>query len=72
MLTSQLFFPDDYTDAVYAAAPYARFGTARTPPTPQDGIAGDPKTEGTLLAVRDADTGRGAGTLALLNLGVAA
>ena len=71
VLTSQLFFPDDYTDTVYAAAPYARFGTPDTR-NADDGIAGDPTTEGTLLTVRGADTGHGPGTLALLNLGVAA
>ena len=71
VLTSQLFFPDDYTDTVYTEAPYARFGTPDTR-NADDGIAGDPATEGTLLTVRSADTGRGQGTLALLNLGVAA
>ena len=71
VLTSQLFFPDDYTDTVYATAPYARFGTPDTR-NADDGIAGDPTTEGTLLTVRAADTGRGQGTLALLNLGVSA
>lgn len=71
VLTSQLFFPDDYTDAVYASAPYARFGTPDTR-NRDDSIAGDPTTEGTLVTVRDADTDRGAGTLALLNLGVSA
>jgi protocatechuate 3,4-dioxygenase beta subunit len=71
VLTSQLFFPDGYTDAVYASAPYAQFGTPDTR-NADDSIAGDPKTEGTLLAVRDSGTDRGAGTLALLNLGVSA
>jgi protocatechuate 3,4-dioxygenase beta subunit len=70
-LTSQLFFPDDYTDTVYAAAPYAQFGVPDTR-NDQDGIAGDPTTEGTLLSVRAADTGRGAGTLALVSLGISA
>jgi hypothetical protein len=71
VLTSQLFFPDDYTDAVYASAPYARFGTPDTR-NADDGIAGDPTTEGTLVTVRDAQTDGGAGTLALVNLGVSA
>jgi protocatechuate 3,4-dioxygenase beta subunit len=71
VLTSQLFFPDHYTDAVYASAPYAQFGTPDTR-NADDSIAGDPTAEGTLVAVRDAETGRGAGTLALLNLGVSA
>ena len=71
VLTSQLFFPDDYTDTVYAAAPYAQFGLPDTR-NDEDGIAGDPTTEGTLLTVRAADTGRGAGTLALVNLGISA
>jgi protocatechuate 3,4-dioxygenase beta subunit len=71
VLTSQLFFPDDYTESVYAAAPYAQFGTPDTR-NDQDSIAGHPTTEGTPLSVRAADTGRGPGTLALLNLGVAA
>lgn len=71
VLTSQVFFPDDYTDGVYAAAPYAQFGTPDTR-NADDGIAGDPSAEGTLLAVRTTDTGRGDGALALVNLGVAA
>jgi protocatechuate 3,4-dioxygenase beta subunit len=71
VLTSQLFFPDDYTDAVYASAPYAGFGAPDTR-NADDSIAGDPKNEGTLLAVRAADTGRGSGTLGLLNLGISA
>jgi protocatechuate 3,4-dioxygenase beta subunit len=71
LLTSQLFFPDDYTAAVHADPPYRPFGPPDTT-NAQDGIAGDPEGEGTLLAVRDAPTGRGAGTVGLVNLGVAA
>ena len=70
-LTSQLFFPDAYTESVYASAPYARFGNPDTP-NAQDSIAGDPAAEGTLLAVSRGETGRGPGTVGLLNLGVAA
>ena len=71
VLTSQLFFPDGYTDAVYRGAPYARFGTPDTT-NAQDSIAGDPAAEGTMLTVHDAETENGPGTLGLLNLGVAA
>jgi protocatechuate 3,4-dioxygenase beta subunit len=70
VLTSQLFFPDAYTDAVYASAPYARFGLPDTR-NAQDSIAGDPAAEGTLATVRDAVTENGPGTLALLNVGLA-
>jgi protocatechuate 3,4-dioxygenase beta subunit len=71
VLTSQVFFPDGYTDAVYRAAPYVRFGTPDTT-NAQDSIAGDPAADGTMLHVRDADTDRGTGTLGVLNLGIAA
>lgn len=67
--TSQMFFDGAYTDTVYRAAPYARFGSPDTT-NEQDGIAGNVTTNGTLLALRDAPTRTGPGTLALLNLGV--
>jgi protocatechuate 3,4-dioxygenase beta subunit len=69
VLTSQMFFDEDYTAKVYGSAPYQQFGLPDTSNT-QDSIAGNPQTEGTLLRPRDAKTAKGAGTLALLNLGV--
>ncbi len=69
VLTSQMFFDGDYTAGVYAAAPYAEFGLPDTSNS-ADNIAGNPAAEGTLLHTSAADTTRGAGTLALLNLGI--
>jgi protocatechuate 3,4-dioxygenase beta subunit len=69
VLTSQVFFDADYTAAVYSAAPYAQFGLPDTS-NASDSIAGDPKAEGTLLHTVAGETSKGAGTLALLNLGV--
>jgi protocatechuate 3,4-dioxygenase beta subunit len=70
VLTSQLFFDEDYTAGVHADEPYAEFGPPDTS-NAEDRIAGDPQREGTLLALRAADTAGGAGTLALVNLGIA-
>jgi protocatechuate 3,4-dioxygenase beta subunit len=69
VLTSQMFFDEDYTARVYSAAPYAEFGLPDTS-NAQDRIAGDPATQGTLLAASAAMTHAGLGTLGLLNLGV--
>lgn len=69
--TSQLFFTDVYTKGVYADAPYAQFGLPDTS-NAQDSIAGDVTTNGTLLTTTRAQTSGGAGTQALLNLGVPA
>ncbi len=69
-LTSQLFFDDAYTAAVYAAPPYAEFGPADTPNS-ADRIAGDALTSGGLLTLTAGLTATGAGTVALTNLGVA-
>jgi hypothetical protein len=69
VLTSQLFFDEDYTASVYADAPYAENGLPDTS-NASDAIAGDPAAEGTLLHLAAADTASGGGTLALLNLGI--
>lgn len=69
--TSQLFFDPEYLESVYASAPYAEFGSADTS-LAEDNIAGDPASEGTVLVTAAADTSKGRGTLALLNLGIEA
>ncbi len=69
VLTSQMFFDEAYTASVYGAAPYDEFGLPDTS-NAQDGIAGDPAGQGTLLVTTAADTSAGPGTLALLNLGI--
>lgn len=69
VLTSQVFFADDFLTEVYASAPYAEFGPPDTP-LARDGIAGDATGEGTILHTTTAVTSAGPGTLALLNLGV--
>jgi protocatechuate 3,4-dioxygenase beta subunit len=68
-LTSQLFFDDDYTAAVYADAPYAEFGLPNVL-TGADGIAGNAAAEGTILTPSRGDTANGPGSIALHNLGV--
>jgi protocatechuate 3,4-dioxygenase beta subunit len=70
VLTSQMFFDADYTASVYSGAPYDEFGLPDTS-NEADNIAGDTKAEGTLLHTSAGDTAKGAGTLALLNLGIA-
>jgi protocatechuate 3,4-dioxygenase beta subunit len=69
VLTSQMFFDEDDTAQVYRDAPYAQYGLPDTSNS-RDRIAGDPTSEGTLLATTAGETSRGAGTLALLNLGI--
>lgn len=69
VLTSQLYFDEDHTASVHAEEPYAEFGLPDTS-NAADAIAGDPASEGTLLALRGAETSAGPGTLALLNLGL--
>ena len=70
VLTSQLYFPEGRTAEVFGQAPYAEFGLPDTS-NEDDSIAGDPGSEGTLLATTAAGTAHGPGTLALANLGVA-
>ena len=70
VLTSQLFFDDAYTATVYSADPYAEFGTPDTP-TASDGIAGDARSEGTVLTTTAAETSLGSGSIGLHNLAVA-
>jgi protocatechuate 3,4-dioxygenase beta subunit len=69
VMTSQMFFDADYTAGVYADAPYAEFGLPDTS-NEADRIAGNPQAEGTLLHTSAGATSRGAGTIALLNLGI--
>lgn len=67
VLTSQLYFDDAYTAAVYETGAYAEFGQADTT-NASDGIAG---TNPALLMLQPSETAAGTGTLALLNLGLA-
>lgn len=69
VLTSQLYFDEAYTESVFAAAPYDEFGPPDTS-NAADSIAGDPSSDGTLLAPVAAETANGSGSLALLNLGI--
>ena len=69
VLTSQLYFDEGHTDAVYGAEPYAEFGPPDTSWS-SDGIARDPATDGSGITLVDAMTSNGAGTLGLVNLGV--
>jgi protocatechuate 3,4-dioxygenase beta subunit len=69
VLTSQVYFDDGVVDEVVAEAPYAEFGPPDTP-LAEDGIAGDPAGDGTIMHTAAGDTAAGAGTVALLNLGI--
>jgi protocatechuate 3,4-dioxygenase beta subunit len=69
VLTSQLFFDAGQLAAIYSEEAYADNGLPDTS-NEQDGIAGDPEAEGTLLALAAGATTRGEGSVALLNLGV--
>jgi len=71
VLTSQLFFDDEYTDQIYAEAPYAEFGGPDTP-NDRDNIAGPAIATGGLLTVTAGPTAGGQGTVALTNLGASA
>ncbi len=70
VLTSQLYFDDDYTARVLAEDPYAEFGPPDTTNS-QDGIAGDVASDGTLLHLAAGATRAGEGTVALVNVGIA-
>ena len=63
-------FDDGCSDVVYATGAYGEFGPADTS-NATDGLAGDPASEGTLLALTSAETAAGTGTQALINLGIA-
>jgi protocatechuate 3,4-dioxygenase beta subunit len=63
--TTQLYFPEEWTDRVHAQAPYAAHGTRDTR-NEDDFIAGDPAAGGNLVAA-SAD---GTGTLGLVVLGI--
>lgn len=69
--TTQLYFDDAATEAVLTTGPYAEFGLPGTT-NADDGFAGDVAESGLLLVTTTAETSAGAGTLALLNLGVRA
>ena len=70
VLTTQLYFPDDVSDSVYAAAPYRDRGERDTR-NAEDGIAGgDLVGDGVLLSIRSHESTRGSGSLGLVLVGV--
>lgn len=69
VLTSQVYFDEAHLARVYEAAPYREFGPPDTS-NEDDGIAGDPRADATMLHTTAAETSAGPGTLALLNLGI--
>jgi len=69
VLTTQLYFDAEQLMPVYEEAAYADNGPPDTS-NESDGVAGDPESEGTLLALVEGVTTRGAGSVALLNLGI--
>jgi hypothetical protein len=71
VVTTQLYFDDAATEAVLTTGPYAEFGPPGTT-NAEDGFAGDAAESGLLLVTTTAETTAGAGTLALLNIGVRA
>ena len=71
VLTSQLYFDEAYTEQVLATGVYAEFGPPDTTWS-SDRIVGDPRTDGSEIALQPADTTLGTGSLGLANLGVTA
>jgi len=69
VFTGQLYFADEYTASVYRDGPYRANGLPDTN-NEADGLAGPTLTTGGLLDLRPIDTDRGAGTQALVNLGI--
>lgn len=65
VLTTQLYFDEDRTAEVFAAAPYAAHGSPDTT-IAADTIAGDPRAQGNLLTT----TPDGDGTIGLVVIGV--
>lgn len=68
--TGQLYLDEAYTEAVYASGVYTEFGSPDTS-WDDDAIAGDPVAEGSAMTVAAGETVIGAGTLGLINVGVA-
>lgn len=71
LLTTQLYFDEAYTETVYGAGEYTRFGLPDTG-WANDRIIGDPATDGSGIVLAAAPTSLGDGTLGLVNLGVEA
>ena len=71
VLTTQLYFDEAYTAQVYVDAPYAEFGLPDTSWS-SDGLIGDPSSDGSGITLTAGATGRGQGTLGLINIGVTA
>jgi uncharacterized membrane protein YgcG len=69
VLTSQLFFDDEYSADIFTTGEYESNGQPNTL-TGDDSFAGNAEAEGTLLSLSAAETDQGAGTLGLLNLGI--
>lgn len=69
VLTTQLYFDEGYTEAVFDVEPYVEFG----PPDTMwldDPIAEDPIVDGSAITLTAAMTTNGEGTLGLINLGL--
>lgn len=68
-LTTQLYFDEAYTASVHATGEYAQFGPPDTG-WDDDGLIGDPSSDGTAIVLTAAPTSLGDGTLGLVNLGI--
>ena len=68
--TTQLYFDEAYTASVYEEEPYAAFGSPDTG-WDDDGLIGRPDRDGSAITLAAGPTHLGAGTLGLINLGVA-
>ena len=66
--TTQLYFDEAYSAAVFETGVYAEFGQPDTG-WADDGIIGDPTTDGSAILLAVAETSEGLGTLGLITLG---
>lgn len=67
--TTQLYFDEAYSEAVFESGVYAEFGPPDTS-WADDRIIDDPTTDGSGITLRAAPTDQGDGTLGLVNLGI--
>lgn len=69
VLTTQLYLDEAYADAIFETGEYAQFGSPQVR-WADDGLIGDPESDGSAITLAAGPTSLGEGTLGLINLGV--